>query len=77
MENNIEKAEVREMIRQFSAEFSSLLATRPGAPAIRSLDKRLRQFILTIPVRNGPMLDEARYCADMLNKLDSLKRAMR
>lgn len=82
MENNIEKAEVREMIRQFSAEFSSLLATRPGstagsAAAIRSLDKRRRQFILTIPVRNGPMLDEARYCADMLNKLDSLKRAMR
>ena len=63
MENNIEKAEVREMIRQFSAEFSSLLATRPGstagsAPAIRSLDKRLRQFILTIPVRNGPMLGQ-------------------
>lgn len=33
MENNIEKAEVREMIRQFSAEFSSLLATRPGSTA--------------------------------------------
>ena len=33
MENNIEKAEVREMIRQFSAEFSSLLVTRPGSTA--------------------------------------------
>lgn len=72
---------LRASIRAFAHELGMLEANIQSsaafASAVKSLELRIRELILTAPVRDKSRFEEARVCADMLLKLSLLRQRMR
>ena len=68
---------VKAAVRTLSEEVTVLEAGPLRPEGIRALSNRIRTFILNVPNCPEPLLDEARSCADMLNRLSRLKREAR
>lgn len=72
---------LRATIRAFVHELGMLEANAHSdascASAVRSLELRIRELILTTPVREKSCFEEARVCADMLVKLALLRQKLR
>ena len=65
---------IRESVRDFSNELLRLETDPCRLERVKTLANQIRNLILHASVNREPLLDEARCCAEMLNRLSRLKR---
>lgn len=69
--------DVAKRVQRFAAELDSLAQVpAPDLTKVRALEVRLRDFVLRANA-TAPLMDEARQCAQMLNRLSKLRKGGR